>query len=41
LRHAGTATTEIYLKWLFTKLRIPLTLTRQWVELDEPHGSEA
>ncbi|HEX6881131.1 MAG TPA: hypothetical protein VF135_12250, partial [Terriglobales bacterium] len=35
LRHANTGTTEIYLRWLFAKLRIPLTMTRQWVERDE------
>lgn len=35
LRHANARTTEIYLLWLFSKLRVPLTMTRQWVELDE------
>lgn len=41
LRHASTATTEIYLWWLFNQLRVPLTLTRNWLELDETGGSEA
>jgi integrase len=35
LRHASASTTEIYLEWLFAKMRVPLTMTRQWVELDE------
>lgn len=35
LRHASARTTEIYLQWLFAKLRVPLTMTHQWVELDE------
>lgn len=35
LRHASSRTTEIYLEWLFAKIRVPLTMTRQWVELDE------
>lgn len=36
LRHASTATTEIYLQWLFNQMRIPVAMTRQWVALDEP-----
>lgn len=39
LRHASSRTTEIYLHWLFAKMRVPLTMTRKWVELDE-EGSE-
>ena len=35
LRHVSTRTTEIYLQWLFAKLRVPLTMTQKWVELDE------
>jgi hypothetical protein len=35
LRHARTATTENYLQWLFNKLRVPLSMTRRWVEPDE------
>lgn len=35
LRHVSTRTTEIYLKWLFDQLRLPLTMTRQWAALDE------
>ena len=34
LRHASYATTEIYLQWLFNRLRVPLNLTRQWQEED-------
>lgn len=34
LRHANTRTTEIYLQWLFAKLRVSLNMTRQWAELD-------
>lgn len=34
LRHANSGTTERYLQWLFNKLRMPLSMTRQWVELD-------
>ena len=40
LRHASSRTTEIYLHWLFAKMRVPLTMTRQWVELDEGDSSE-
>lgn len=35
LRHASSRTTEIYLQWLFAKMRVPLAMTRQWAELDE------
>ncbi len=35
LRHANSATTEIYLQWLFNQLRVPLNLTRLWHEEDE------
>lgn len=35
LRHANSRTTEIYLQWLFNKLRAPLSMTHQWVEMDE------
>jgi integrase len=35
LRHASSQTTEIYLQWLFNKLRMPLNLTRKWQEEDE------
>lgn len=35
LRHASARTTEIYLQWLFAKMRVPLSMTRQWVELDK------
>ena len=38
LRHASSRTTEIYLHWLFAKMRVPLTMTRQWVALDEEGG---
>ncbi len=34
LRHASSATTEIYLQWLYNQLRVPLNLTRQWQEED-------
>lgn len=34
LRHVGSATTEIYLQWLFNRLRVPLNMTRQWQEED-------
>lgn len=34
LRHASSQTTEIYLQWLFNKLRMPLNLTRKWQEED-------
>lgn len=40
LRHASSRTTEIYLQWLFNKLRAPLTMTRQWVEMDEKKDNE-
>ena len=32
LRHVTSATTEIYLQWLFNQLRVPLNLTRLWQE---------
>lgn len=32
LRHVSSATTEIYLQWLFNQLRVPLNLTRLWNE---------
>ena len=32
LRHVSSATTEIYLQWLFNQLRVPLNLTRLWHE---------
>lgn len=35
LRHASTATTEIYLQWLFNQMCIPVAMIRQWVALDE------
>jgi integrase len=34
LRHANSATTEIYLIWLFNQLRVPLNMTRLWNEDD-------
>lgn len=34
LRHASSRTTETYLHWLFAKMRVPLAMTQQWVELD-------
>lgn len=34
LRHASSATTEIYLQWLVNQLRVPLNLTRLWHEED-------
>lgn len=41
LRHRSSQTTEIYLEWLFNKLRVPLSMTRQWVELgDEASSAE-
>lgn len=40
LRHVSARTTEIYLQWLFAKLSVPLTMTRQWVELDETGEAE-
>lgn len=40
LRHVNARTTEIYLQWLFFKLRVPLTMTRQWIALDEQTGDE-
>lgn len=39
LRHASSQTTEIYLQWLFAKLRMPLSMTRRWVELDNEVSS--
>ncbi|WP_157870597.1 hypothetical protein [Azospira oryzae] len=41
LRHRSSQTTEIYLQWLFAKLRMPLSMTRKWVELDDETGSTA
>ena len=35
LRHVSSATTEIYLQWLFNQLRVPLDLTRLWNEDDK------
>lgn len=35
LRHASAATTEIYVQWLFNQLRVPLNLTRKWLEEDD------
>jgi hypothetical protein len=35
LRHASSATTEIYLQWLLNQLRVPLSLTRLWNEEDK------
>lgn len=35
LRHASSATTEIYVQWLFNQLRVPLNLTRLWNEEDK------
>lgn len=35
LRHVSTRTTEIYLQWLFSQMLVPLTMTRQWMALDE------
>lgn len=35
LRHADSQTSENYLQWLFAKLRVPLSMTRQWVELED------
>ena len=35
LRHVSSATTEIYLQWLFNQLRVPLSLTRLWQEEDD------
>lgn len=32
LRHARSATSEIYLEWLFNRLRTPLGLSRKWLE---------
>lgn len=32
LRHGSSATSEIYLQWLFNQLRVPLNLTRLWHE---------
>lgn len=40
LRHASSRSTEIYLEWLFAKMRVPLTMTRQWVELDEERNTD-
>ena len=35
LRHVSSVTTEIYLRWLFNQLRVPLNLTRLWNEEDK------
>lgn len=35
LRHASSATTGIYLQWLFNQLRVPLDLTRLWHKENE------
>lgn len=35
LRHVSSQTTEIYLQWLFNRLRVPLNLTRKWQEDDQ------
>jgi hypothetical protein len=40
LRHVSTRTTEIYLQWLFAKMSVPLTMTRQWIEIDEMGDAE-
>ncbi|WP_273428622.1 hypothetical protein [Chitinibacter tainanensis] len=40
LRHASSRTTEIYLHWLFAKMRVPLSMTQQWVEMDEKSSEE-
>ncbi len=39
LRHASSQTTEIYLQWLFAKLRMPLSMTWQWAQLDSECNS--
>jgi integrase len=35
LRHTSTNSTEIYLEWLFNELRVTLSVTQSWIELDE------
>ena len=35
LRHSKTATTELYVEWLFNQLRTPLNLTRKWQDAIE------
>ena len=40
LRHASTRTTEIYLQWLFAKMRLPINMTRQWVAIDDEEGEK-
>ena len=41
LRHVGTQTTEIYLRWLFEQKRIPMSMTKVWVAVgDEVDGDE-
>lgn len=35
LRHASSQTTEVYLEWLFEKMRVPLTMTQKWAELED------
>lgn len=39
LRHRSSQTTEIYLQWLFAKLRMPLSMTKEWVESDDAASS--
>lgn len=38
LRHVSAATSEIYLQWLFNKLRISLDQSQRWAGLDEAEG---
>lgn len=38
LRHVSARTTEIYLQWLFAKMRMPSIMLNKWVELDEDVG---
>ncbi len=40
LRHHSARTTEIYLQWLFSKLHVPLTMSLQWVALNETGDTE-
>lgn len=40
LRHVSARTTEVYLQWLFAKMRLPINMTRQWVELDGDEGGD-
>lgn len=39
LRHRSSQTTETYLEWLFNKLRVSLSITKQWVDLDDEASS--